>query len=216
MLALSMLLSWRSSSVAPATLVRSAVEASGRAFVFMDPGLSDAERGVLALAERMHEHQQFKKLVQSNPLFEARDEQALADLRDANGRISAIRRAAKDRGWVVPQRSSFTSVVRAVLEGADKGSFGRVSVMYSSIAHAVPHLLVVNSWMLDGKTDDEWGVGWQELDDEVVLEFTLVTLSAYARAVHRQIEAFGWPPSAWERWLGHARAVLRRSLPASH
>jgi hypothetical protein len=41
-----------------------------------------------------------------------------------------------------------------------------------------------------------------------------VPLGAFASAVGLQVEAYGWPPSAWRRWTRHARAVLMRQLAA--
>ncbi|MGH2680672.1 MAG: hypothetical protein ACRDG8_09380, partial [Actinomycetota bacterium] len=48
--------------------------------------------------------------------------------------------------------------------------------------------------------------------EDAVLDLVISTLGAFVSAVNLQVEAYGWPPSAWRRWTRHARAVLGRPL----
>jgi hypothetical protein len=76
-------------------------------------------------------------------------------------------------------------------------------------------MLIAHTSALDKSLPDAWGVGHAELNATTTFDLVLCPLSAYSKAVTRQVEVFGWPPSAWRRCSAHSRAVLRRNFSPS-
>lgn len=214
-LALELLLEDGVTSIAPFVVARAAIEASGRAFMLLDPQLTDKQRSELAVAEKLHELKTLETLMLAHDPSMS-EEGVRSDLDDVRKRIRALKSAAGQEGLAVPaSRPSFTDVVRDVLSPRDDPSYGLVAgASYSSLAHAVPHILVAHSWSLDSRLGHEWGVGFPELDYTTIRDLVQVVQIAFVKAISRQVDAYGWPPSSWTRWRRHVRATLLRSLRA--
>jgi hypothetical protein len=105
------------------------------------------------------------------------------------------------------------AIAQALEQDADKAFGLATAASYSSLMHGVPQMLMAHAWDLNPRMGHEWGVGSTDMGPLHKLHLSGNTLAAYSGAVDRQI-AYGWPPSAWDRWKGHARAVIRRSLKA--
>jgi hypothetical protein len=200
-------------TVAPFVLGRAAIEASGRAALLLDPGMSAKDRAALTFAERLNELRMLRRLMLAHdPRGESG--KVTADLSKVDERIAAIRSYAREQGVELPERPSFTHVVRRVLSsGEEADPFGAiVMAVLSSVAHAVPDILVAHTVDPDDPRWEPFQVGFVELEDQVVMDLVIGVLRAYSRAVKLQIAAYGWPPSSWDRWIAHVRVVLRRAL----
>lgn len=214
--AIELLLQEGEHSVASFVLARAVIEACGRAYVLLDPSLPEDERSALAVREKLEELHTLERLMHSRDPH-GLDPAVQADLSDTRRRLTGLQDGARDAGLIVPrERPSFTRVVNEVLSLDENGTLATIAVAgYSSLAHAVPLMLVANAWRQDSSLGHEWGVGFSEPDYSQVVDLVVTIMLAYSRAVSRQIDAYDWPRSAWDRWVGHVRAVLRRAIRAS-
>lgn len=209
LLALHVVLEGGDLSVAPYVLARAEIETCGRAFVLLDPALSEDDRSALGLAEKLHELTTLERLC----LAQEDDESLHEVLLDIRRLIGDLSRTAKRAAIVVPQRIGVARAISEVLQSADDDRSGTVgAASYSSFVHAVPRILMAHAWSLDPRMGHEWGVGFSDMAPKHTLHLAGNALIAYSNAIDRQVAAYGWPPSAWNRWKGHIRAAFRRSV----
>jgi hypothetical protein len=211
LLALHLVLEGGDLSVAPYILARAAIETCGRAYVLLDPDLSEDDRSALGLAEKLYELATLERLCQAQDDGDSLHEVLL----DIRRRIGDLRRTAKRAAIPVPRRIGVTKAIEGVLRGADDDRSGTIAAAtYSSFTHAVPRILMAHAWSLDPRMGHEWGVGFSDMGPKHTLHVAGNALIAYSNAIDRQVAAYGWPPSAWSRWKGHIRVAMRRSLKA--
>ncbi len=209
--ALGLLLEDGSFSLAPYVLARAAIEASGRAFLLLDPSLTELERTEWAVAEKLHDLRTLERLMLANDP-DLGGGQVRADVADVRRRIAGLLHGARSDGLQIRRRPRFTDVLKAVLDPGNNTLGAIAAVNLSSIAHAAPEAIVATTWALDNTLGHEWGVGSAELDDTSIVDLVVSVLLPYVRAVSRQVDAFEWPPSSWTRWVSHVRSVLVRAV----
>jgi hypothetical protein len=210
LLGLELLLRDGNTSLAPHSLARSAIEATGRATMLLDPQLSPAERAGLGFAERLEEIEALRRFVPAEAQDETDAARRYAVVDEA---LHAVREEAQIEGITIGKYPRFTEAFRVALAlpGDPLRGVG-VAARYSGIAHSLTHALIDIASIGRKGRPHPLHVGFTTLDADSVLDLVIVPLGAFASAVSLQVEAYGWPPSVWRRWTGHARAVLRRQL----
>lgn len=216
LLALEAVLSDTETTVAPYVLARSAIEASGRAYELLDPSISHRERATLVLTEVLHELYAIRDLIRTHLPDDSRPE-TRADLAKVEGDVEEIKNYSREHGLIVPQRTSFTAILRNVLAMPESSHFGQLTpVLHSAVAHSVPYFLVLLTIGDEEVKPHPRNVGLVDLEEGKLMDLVLAVCLAYTRAVSRQIEVYAWPPSAWRRATARLRRILRKRLQGRH
>lgn len=166
----------------------------------------------MAISERLYEQLQLRKLIEgSDSTLSAQGEKDLAAVEEDR---RVLEKFAEEHGVKIPKRPSFTEVLaKSLTIGTEGESLAAIATAgYSAVAHAVPDMVL--TYAVDRSASDwhPFQVGQDKLPSRFKLDLTVAVLLPYTRAVELQINAYGWPPSAWKKWLSHVRATLNKAL----
>jgi hypothetical protein len=168
------------------------------------------------MAERIHELQQLRKLVKSHAVEEDSDEVA-RDIAKLDRTVQELQDFASTYGIKSASRPGFESVIANALSSTgEANSLVTVAASaYSAVAHAVPDIVLTYTVDRSREEWDPFEVGARELRFSLVLDMVVTVLVAYTRAVKLQIQAYGWTPDSWAKWLDYVRGRLMEALEES-
>ena len=199
-------------------LVRSLLEACGRALWLLDPSIDTSERVARGLIERFEDLRLQRKLVAGHPehvaKYQARIEQLSTEAKRSGFQVQHLK---KEPSRVNRQRRPTSSeAVAATIDRRDGSGVGALAQgLFSLSVHANPIGLLMHRDDDDALVDLGRGLYSAPLvmkSQQVNLLLGFSGLS-YVTAVNANRELMGWRDDTWNRIKLNVRNVSRRVLP---
>jgi hypothetical protein len=201
-------------------LVRSALEACGRAHWLLDPSIDSRDRVARGLIERLEDLRLQRRLVEQHSVYAAQCQAQIERLSsEATCAGFKVQHTAKHPSRVDRQRrpSSSEAVAAAIDAGESSGAGALAQRLFSMSVHSNPISMLMHRDDSDAPVDLGRGLYTVPLVMTSQQVNLLIGYSglAYMRVANANRQLMGWRDDRWDRIRLNARNVSRRFLPTN-